>query len=320
MKIILDLEETMKKVEQANAELQTNMKMKVQKMKEMTEKICHEIMESNVKMVIEEKEDEFRLLKLQMAKQRRTEEEEDAEKQLVVKKEVEFQNSVYRQTHVQAVEAERRTRAACSANASTMHCYIGSLDNIQSADKYIDEQAEAIVSNVIDEKDFASTKGCRQWTKDALQDGEIAQERRVLDNINMKRTQQFAETSTKKFGDIDEDFEQRFAQSVANKTPQRQERDGSNHSTFVKVQAGGGGYDSEDGDFGFFAYYIIFMNKKQQSEYDDDEPGDNGPGGNGGVRNSNGDNEDGKATVIQTQNATVQIMKFAPSVRIYNTT
>ena len=59
-------------------------------------------MRSKVAKVIEEKDRELRLLKLQMAKQKYPEETEDAEQQMAVKKEIEFQNAAYKQTQEQA--------------------------------------------------------------------------------------------------------------------------------------------------------------------------------------------------------------------------
>ena len=244
--------------------------------------------------VIEEKEDEIRLMKLQMAKQKTTENDEELKKQMAIKNEEEFQNQIYKQTQEQAADAERKTRAACSAIGNTMQCYIGSIDNIQQVDKYTDEQAELIIMHDIDDKAFVLVKECRRCTKDALLDVGSEQRRRVLDKINKRRAQQHDSTSMKKFDDVDEDLEKFFTQAAAQGTPQRQGRADSNQSTPVKVSADDGGDGSEDGDFGLSAYSIIPMNEKKPNRGDDDEPGDNGTGGNGESRNSNEGSDENK--------------------------
>ena len=58
--------------------------------------------------MMEEKDDEMRLLKLQMSKQRQTDNKEETDMQEEVRKEMELQNRIYQQTSEQAANVEQR--------------------------------------------------------------------------------------------------------------------------------------------------------------------------------------------------------------------
>ena len=86
VRLVEDLEGNVKKTEQTNAELQAIMEVELKKMKEETEKNCHDILNSKRMRMVEEKDNEMRLLKLQMSKQKQTDNEEETDMQEAVRK------------------------------------------------------------------------------------------------------------------------------------------------------------------------------------------------------------------------------------------
>ena len=308
--LVRELEAKVKKIEQENADLKQHMDQEIKKAESIIEKNCHEIMISKMERAAEESEKKMTMLKLQVAKQTKKEEVDEANLE-VVKKELEFQNKAYQQTEEQALQSELRTRVACSASSdNAMQCYIGSVDSIQTGDKYTDQQVELIIEHEIEDKFTVVLCGYFMCTKDALLDVGQTQRRRALTNINAKRAQ-FAVR-------VDENYEKIFDE-VNNIGSQRQHNHGgSNLPTLVKVCADGGSDGGDDNDdLGFFAFSVIPDANKKSNE-DGDGLGGNDPDRSGGTSNRNagedGSKDDGpEFQLVDSRN--VEVIKFAGTFR-----
>ena len=165
VKLIEDLEVKMKKIERENEDLKGHMKDQTQKAEKEIEKNYLDLMESRTERMKEEKEDAVRAMRLQMAKMKLEDDEGKPETQEAIKKELDFQKAFIHQSEEQAKKAEQRTLTACSSGSNAMQCYIGSVENVQTIDKYTDQQAEMIVNYSILEKTFILLNGHQMYTE-----------------------------------------------------------------------------------------------------------------------------------------------------------
>ena len=125
------------------------------------------------------------MMKMQLAKQRPTLKESEVEmNKAAVKKEFEFQRKFTQQASKQEAQVEHRTKAECSTNSDAMQRYIGSLHNVETADKYKDKQAEPIIKHAIKDTQFVLVGGCQIYIYiyiyEILEDIGTAQGRRAL--------------------------------------------------------------------------------------------------------------------------------------------
>ena len=283
IQITKDFDAKVKKIEQENLDPKTHMNAEIQKAEKVMEKNCQDIWSSKMERMKEQKENELRLTKMQMAKQKQTDEEREGRIQEAAKEEIESQNKAYKQIAEQATKSEQRTRKACSAAGSVLQCYIGSVDQVMIADKYIDEQAELIVRRRLKDELFVLVEGQQLFIEDALMDIGTAQKRRALARINAQQAplgvadgQIAAKVNTEKKEEVSSNVEKLFDKAFAAEA-QRQSSGGSNHSTPVKVVAGDDSGNGDGGDLGLSAFSVI-----KPPSGDDDGPEDSGHGGAGG--------------------------------------
>lgn len=116
-----------------------------------------------------------------------------------MRREIEFQNSIYPQNLEDAQLAQKRTLAAKATDGQTlactnvlgftsgpMQCFIGSQASMAENEKYNDDQVEKVMQCALQGKKFLMHKGIHTCVDEALKDIGKIQKQRVLDRINAR--------------------------------------------------------------------------------------------------------------------------------------
>ena len=152
--------------------------MEVEKIVNAIETEYHNRLADQMEKIIGEKEDEIRLLKMQLAKTR-IESHDDLQKQL------EFQKNFIKQEPDEAARAERRTMAARSSEDGQFQCYnMRFVENLKLAEKLTDEQACQIIHQNILGKNCTIVGGVHMYVEDALREIGTEQRQRALAKMN----------------------------------------------------------------------------------------------------------------------------------------